>query len=222
LRVKNRTLRQQQLQIEELNKDTESAFMVSIRLLARAAEVHDEDTGNHIIRCNEYAYLMAKKVGMPEAFCKEIHYSAQLHDIGKMSVNSAILTKRGRLDEDEHFEMNQHTTYGHQILERSDRLQMAAEIARSHHEQWNGSGYPDGLKGEQIPISARILAVADIYDALRSERAYKSAFSHEKTYKILTVGDDRLDPTTHFEPRLLEVFKTYHEEFNQIRKRLED
>lgn len=81
--------------------------MVSIRLLARAAEVHDEDTGNHIIRCNEYAYLMAKKVGMPEVFCKEIHYSAQLHDIGKMSVNSAILTKRGRLDEDESFEMNQ-------------------------------------------------------------------------------------------------------------------
>ena len=99
---------------------------------------------------------------------------------------------------------------------------MAVEIARSHHEQWNGSGYPDGLKGEQIPISARILAVADIYDALRSERAYKPAFSHEKTYKILTVEDDRPDPTTHFGPRLLEVFKTYHEEFNQIRKRLED
>ena len=222
LRVKNKTLRQQQMQIEELHKDTESAFMVSIRLLARAAEVHDEDTGNHIIRCNEYAYLMAKKVGMPEDFCKEIHYSAQLHDIGKMSVNSAILTKRGRLDEDERFEMNQHTTYGHQILERSDRLQMAAEIARSHHEQWNGGGYPEGLKGEKIPLSARILAIADIYDALRSERAYKPAFSHEKTYNILTVGDDRLIPTEHFEPRLLDVFKTYHEEFNQIRKRLED
>ena len=132
MRVKNRTLRQQQLQIEELKKDTESAFMVSIRLLARAAEVHDEDTGNHIIRCNEYTYLMATKVGMPEVYCKEIHYSAQLHDTGKMSVNSAILTKRGRLDEDERFEMNQHTTYGHQIWERSDRLQLAAEIARSH------------------------------------------------------------------------------------------
>ena len=75
------------------------------------------------------------------------------------------------------------------------------------HEQWNGSGYPDGLKGEQIPIPARILAVTDIYDALRSERAYKPTFSHEKTYKILTVGDDRLDPTTHFEPWFLEVFK---------------
>ena len=124
-----------------------------------------------------------------------------------MSANSAILTKRGCLDKDERFEMNQHTTYGHQILKRSDRLQLAAEIARSHHEQWNGSGYPDGLKGKQIPISARILAVADIYDALRSEHAHKSAFSHEKTYKILTVGDDRLDPTTHFEPWFLEVFK---------------
>jgi len=222
LRAKNRTLRAQQLQIEELQKDTEEAFMVSIRLLARAAEVHDEDTGNHIIRCNEYAYLMANKVGMPTDFCDEIHFSAQLHDIGKMSVNSAILTKRGRLDDDERFEMNQHTTYGHQILARSDRLQMAAEIARSHHEQWNGGGYPEGLVGEQIPISARILGIADIYDALRSERAYKPAFSHEKTYQILTVGDDRLDPSEHFDPKLLDVFKTHHEEFNQIRKRLED
>jgi putative nucleotidyltransferase with HDIG domain len=146
LRVKNKALRAQQMRIEELQKDTEEAFMVSIRLLARAAEVHDEDTGNHIIRCNEYAYLMASKVGMPTEFCDEIHFSAQLHDIGKMSVNSAILTKRGRLDDDERFEMNQHTTYGHQILERSDRLQMAAEIARSHHEQWNGGGYPEALR----------------------------------------------------------------------------
>ena len=196
--------------------------MISIRLLARAAEVHDEDTGNHIIRCNEYAFLMAKKLGMPADFCKEIHFSAQLHVIGKMSVNSAILTKRGRLDDDERFEMNQHTTYGHQILARSDRLQMAAEIARSHHEQWNGAGYPDGLKGEQIPILARILAIADIYDALRSRRAYKPAFSHEKTFNILTVGDDRLDPTQHFEPKLLSVFKTYHEEFMNIRTELKD
>lgn len=135
LRNKNKALRAQQLQIEELQKDTEEAFMVSIRLLARAAQVHDEDTGNHIIRCNEYAFLMAKIAGMPEDFCKKIHHSAQLHDIGNMSVNSAILTKRGRLDDDERHEMNQHTSYGYQILSRSDRLQMAAEIARSHHKQ---------------------------------------------------------------------------------------
>jgi len=179
-------------------------------------------TSSVVIRCNEYAYLMAKTVGIPDVFLKRDSLQAQLHDIGKMSVNSAILTKRGRLDEDERFKMSQHTTNGHQILERSYRFQMAAEITRSRHEQWNGAGYPDELKGEQIPISARILAAADIYDALRSECAHKSTFSHEKTYKILTVGDDRLDPTAHFEPRLLEVFKTYHEEFNQIRKRLED
>jgi HD-GYP domain-containing protein (c-di-GMP phosphodiesterase class II) len=137
-------------------------------------------------------------------------------------VNSAILTKPGRLDDDERHEMNQHTTYGYQILSRSDRLQMAAEIAHAHHEQWNGSGYPQGLRGEQIPISARILGIADIYDALRSERAYKPAFSDDKTFQILTVGDDRLDPTKHFDPKLLEVFKKYHGEFDQIRKRLED
>ena len=99
---------------------------------------------------------------------------------------------------------------------------MAAEIARSHHEQWNGGGYPEGLKGEHIPVSARIMAIADNYDALRSERAYKPAFSHEKTYKILTVGDDRLTPTEHFEPRLLDIFKANHKQFDQSRKRLED
>ncbi len=135
LRKKKKELRAQQLRIEQLQEETEEAFMASIRLIVRAAEVHEEDTGNHIIRCNEYAYLMANKVGMPTDFCVEIHYSAQLHDIGKMSVNSTILTKRGRFDDDERFEINQHTTYGQQILARSDRLQMAAEIAHSHHEQ---------------------------------------------------------------------------------------
>lgn len=106
LKNKNKKSRAQRIQIEELHKDTEEAFMVSIRLLARAAEVHDEDSGNHIIRCNEYAFLMAKKMAMPDAFCREIHLSAQLHDIGKMSENSAILTKPGRLDDDERHEMN--------------------------------------------------------------------------------------------------------------------
>lgn len=99
---------------------------------------------------------------------------------------------------------------------------MAAEIAHSHHEQWDGSGYPQGLKGDQIPMSAQILGIAYIYDALRSERAYKPAFSHQKTFQVLNAGDDRLDPAKHFSPNLLEIFKQHHGEFDQIRKRLEN
>jgi len=99
---------------------------------------------------------------------------------------------------------------------------MAAEIAHSHHEQWDGSGYPQGLKGDQIPMSAQILGIADIYDALRSERAYKPAFCHQKIFQILTAGDDRLDSAKHFLPNLLEIFKQHHGEFDQIRKPLEN
>ena len=99
---------------------------------------------------------------------------------------------------------------------------MVAEIANSHHEQWDGSGYPQGLKRDQIPMSAQILGIADIYDALYSERAYKRPFSQQKTFQILTAGDDLLDPAKHFSPNLLGIFKQHHGEFDQIRKRLED
>ncbi|MBT6441878.1 MAG: HD domain-containing protein [Alphaproteobacteria bacterium] len=222
LRSKNKELIRHRKHIENLQSETEDAFMLSIQLLARAAEIHDEGTGNHIVRVNEYSHYIAVKLGLSDKYCETIRFCAQLHDVGKMSVNTAILTKAGALDEDERVEMDRHTSYGHQILAQNDRLQMAADIAIGHHEKWDGSGYPNGLAGEDIPLSARIVAMADIYDALRAERHYKPAFSHEKTYAILTEGDDRIDPSTHFDPAVAAVFRENHNEFERIWNRLAD
>lgn len=222
LRERNRQLGEQQMHIAALQAETEEAFQLSIRLLARAAEIHDEETGNHIVRVNEYSYYIATELGMPQAWCEQIRYNAQLHDVGKMSVDSAVLKKRGGLDSDEREEMNRHTVYGYRILSASPRLKLGAEIALYHHEKWDGTGYPNGTKGEAIPLSARIVQIADIYDALRSERPYKPAFSHEKSVKILTDGDERIDPNAHFDPELIELFRVKHEAFRGIWDRLHD
>lgn len=222
LRDRNRQLNEQQIRIAGLQAETEDAFQLSIQLLARAAEIHDEETGNHIVRVNEYSYFIAKQLGMATAWCDEIRYSAQLHDVGKMSVDSAVLKKKGGLDQDERAEMNRHTVYGYQILAASPRLKMGAEIALNHHEKWDGTGYPNSVKGEAIPLAARIVQVADVYDALRAERPYKPAFSHEKAVKIITQGDERIDPRAHFDPQLIELFAGAHQEFARIWDRLQD
>jgi len=222
LRARNRELGEQRAQVIALQAETEEAFMLSIRLLARAAEVHDEDTGNHIVRVNEYSYFIAQKLGMPKPFCEEIRYSAQLHDVGKMSVDSAVLKKKGKLDPAEREEMNNHALYGYRILEASPRLALAAEIALNHHEKWDGTGYPNRRKGQEIPISARIVALADIYDALRSERPYKPGFSHEKSCGIILDGDDRIDPRQHFDPKLLDLFRDNHAGMAEIWDKLQD
>ncbi len=220
LRDRNRLLREQRARIAALQDETEDAFQISINLLSRAAELHDEDTAKHVERVNEYSYYLAGLLGRSRAFCDEIRYSAQLHDVGKMSINVAVLRKKGRLDEDELFEMMRHPEHGFQILSASDRLQMAAEIALNHHEQWDGGGYPAGRKGREIPISARIVALADIYDALRSERSYKPGFTHEKARRILLEGDDRVEPSKQFDPKLLEVFAEHHRGMAEIWDRL--
>ena len=222
LRQRNKMLGEQRAQIELMQEETEEAFQLSTKLLARAAEIHDEETGNHIVRVNEYSYLVAKKLGMQDTWCDEIRYSAQLHDVGKMSVDSAVLKKRGPLDAREREEMNRHTIYGYQILSASPRLKLGAEIALYHHEKWDGTGYPNAASGEAIPLSARIVQIADIYDALRSTRPYKKGFSHSKTLKILSKGDDRIDPYGHFDPKLIRLFHDNHREFEKIWERLKD
>lgn len=222
LKERSRLMTRQRRQIAALKDQTEEAFQLSIRLLARAAELYDEDTGNHIVRVNEYSFLLATRLGQPDAFCDEIRYSAQLHDVGKMSVDSAVLKKKGHLTPAERREMNLHPKYGHQILSQSNRLKMAADIALCHHEKWDGSGYPNGLKGEEIPLAARIVQLADVYDALRSPRPYKSGYSHEQAYKIITEGDDRIDPRTHFDPRLIDLFKRCHDELDRVWNKLQD
>lgn len=222
LRMRNRELADQRKQVVALQAETEEAFMLSIRLLARAAEIHDEETGNHIVRVNEYSYFLARELGQPKEFCEEIRYSAQLHDVGKMSVDSAVLKKRGGLTPGERDEMNRHSLYGYQILEQAPRLRMAAEIALNHHEKWDGSGYPRRVASEDIPLSARIVALADIYDALRSERPYKPAFDHPKAFDIITKGDDRIRPEGHFDPTLRDLFAQRHEGMEEIWSRLKD
>jgi HD-GYP domain-containing protein (c-di-GMP phosphodiesterase class II) len=210
LRDRNRILAEQRARIAALQDETEDAFRLSINLLARAAEVHDADTAAHVLRVNEYAFFIARELRMPAAFCDEIRYSAQLHDVGKMSIDGRVLRKRGPLDADERAEMSRHPEYGFQILESSDRLQMAASIALNHHERWDGTGYPNRRRGEEIPIEARIVALADIYDALRSPRPYKPGFAHERTVRILAEGDDRLDPDGHLDPSLRALFAERH------------
>lgn len=216
LEKKNRLLEKQRKIITEQQQETEQAFKISIELLAKAAELHDEVTGNHIVRVNEYSYVLAQEYGMPKEFCDEIRYCAQLHDVGKMSVNSAILKKQQHLNPEERAEMDLHTYYGYKILIQSDRLKMAADIAYCHHEKWDGTGYPRHLKGNEIPLSARIVQLADIYDALRSERPYKKGYTHTEAMDILLKGDDRINPKGHFDPDLLKIFEKCHERFNYI------
>ncbi len=213
---RNSELQSQRERIAVLQGETEEAFRLTIHMLAVGAEIHDPDTARHIGRTNDYSYFLAGKLSLPEAFCNEIRWSAQLHDVGKMSIDSGVLKKKGLLSPDERNEINFHPSYGYQILNHSDRLQMAAEIAHCHHEKWDGTGYPNGLAGEEIPLAARIVAMADIYDALRAERCYKPAFDHEKACHIILNGDECIDPVGHFDPKLLAIFAEHHSEMAAI------
>ena len=222
LKKRNAQLKVQREKIAALKDETEEAFQLSIRLLARAAEVHDENTARHVERVNEYAYYIAEILGVSKAFRNEIRYSAQLHDVGKMSVDMAILRKNGPLTDEERDEMKRHPVYGYQILSASYRLRMAGEIALNHHERWDGNGYPNGSKGREIPLAARIVAVADIYDALRSRRPYKPGFDHDTTRRILLEGDDRMKVEGLFDPQVIDVFAEHHRGFDEIWNRLAD
>ena len=216
LTERNRELKAERTRVLQLSEETECALMMSVELLARAAEVHDAEIGSHIQRVNEYSYLMAGLAGMDKLFCDEIRWAAALHDVGKMSVDQAVLRKPGKLDEREWVEMRAHTTYGMQILTGHPRLAMACEIAHCHHEMWAGGGYPRGLAGEGIPIAARIVALADVYDALRSARPYKPAYDHARAVEIMLHGDERMRPETHFDPKLLALFGKHHEKFAEL------
>ena len=196
-------------------KQTEQAFEYTVNSLARASEANDEDTGDHIIRLNEYSRALATQMKLPDDFIRTIHYSAQMHDVGKIHVNPEILKKPGQLTQEEFHEMQSHPGYGAKILGDSPRLAMAAEIALGHHEKYNGNGYPFGLSGEEIPLSARIVALADVYDALRQKRVYKPAFSHEKTMDIICNGDGRTNPNE-FDPKVMKAFKEIEIEMAQI------
>ncbi|GFE58390.1 HD family phosphohydrolase [Geobacter sp. AOG1] len=202
--------------ISDQMRETEKAFIYTIEALARACEAAEEDTGKHILRVNRYAGALAANMGLPADYVEVITYSAQMHDVGKIKVPAAILLKEGPLDERELGVIRMHPVYGEQILGDSPRLRIAREIALSHHENWDGSGYPNGLRGEDIPLSGRIVKLADVYDALRSRRSYKPPLCHAEAIGVFRDGDHRIDPRNHFDPNLLTIFFKIEHMFEHI------
>lgn len=184
---------------------TEEAFHYTLGALARAAEVHDDATGGHLQRVNAFSGFLAQALGCDRSFVRSVGNAAMMHDVGKIHIRAEILAKAGPLSDGEMEVIRSHPLFGARILGDSPRLADAREIALGHHERWDGTGYPRGLRGEEIPLMARIVALSDIYDALRSPRTYKEAFSHETAVRIVRQGDART-PAGAFDPRCLEAF----------------
>ena len=166
-----------------------TANMEAIYMLAIACEAKDADTGSHVRRIEEYTRVLAMELGEPEDAANRMAYSAILHDVGKMLVPDEILKKPGPLNPQERRRMQDHAAAGERILSKQPFFDVARQIARSHHENWDGTGYPDRLKGEKIPLSARIVHLADVYDALTSKRIYKPPWSH--TDAITAIEQER-------------------------------
>jgi len=199
----------------------ENAFEYLILALARAAEANDIDTGNHILRVGEYAALVARELGQSEKFIELIRSQATLHDVGKVHIPSHILKKPGRLTEQEMDEMRQHTSFGAMIIGDHPHLEFGRRIALCHHERWDGTGYPKGLKGEEIPLEARIVSICDCYDALRNSRVYKPNYDHDGALGIITKGDDRMKPE-HFDPKVLAAFLKLAPVFDELYLKMND
>ncbi|HOW28865.1 MAG TPA: GAF domain-containing protein [Elusimicrobiota bacterium] len=186
-----------------LYEEVRHASQDTIIRLASAAEYKDKDTRNHLERMSRYCALIAEQMDMPKSFIEDILLASPMHDIGKLGVADAILKKPGKLEAVEWTEIKRHPIYGADILRNSDNdlIQMSERIARSHHEKWDGSGYPLGLKKEEIPLEGRIVALADVFDALTSKRCYKDALPIEETLKIIREGAG-----THFDPDVVSAF----------------
>ncbi|RUS49072.1 HD-GYP domain-containing protein [Cohnella sp. AR92] len=189
--------------IYERTVELEQAKHEILQLLARTSEYRDDETGQHTQRVGRLAFEIAVELGLPEEDAKLIRQATPLHDIGKIGIPDSILLKPGRFTPEEMEQMKRHTVIGASILEGSvfPALQLAGTIAATHHEKWNGLGYPHGLKQEQIPLSGRIVALADFYDALTNERPYKRAWTHEEALAEIEVQRGE-----HFDPEVVEAF----------------
>lgn len=183
----------------------EKSYHDAIHMLGEAGHFNDNDTGVHIWRMAAYASALAQACGLAPELCQQIELAASMHDTGKIGISNAILKKPGKLDAAEWLEMKTHPRIGHDILAKSDAplFVLAAEIALRHHERWDGTGYPDGMAGATIPLSARIVALADVFDAMVTKRPYKQPWPIDQ---VMTTLQDSAG--SHFEPRLVQVFES--------------
>jgi len=214
LRTHNDRLEQQ---VAERTAALRENYLETIVTMTRAAEYKDEETGLHIQRISYYCRDLGRELGMDGDFVDRIFHASPMHDIGKIAIPDHVLLKPGPLSPDEWTVMRTHASIGAAILSdaHSPYLQMGSEIALHHHERWDGGGYPQGMHGDAIPISARIMNICDVYDALRSRRPYKEPFSHAMALDIIAHGDARTKPA-HFDPQILDAFTRRHEAFREI------
>ncbi len=201
----------------ERTADLQDNYQETIFTMMRAAEHRDEDTGAHVQRISYYCGELARRLGMGDEFIDEIFFASPMHDIGKIGIPDHILLKPSGFTPDEWGIMKGHTLMGAKILgqSKSPYLRMGAVIALNHHERWDGGGYPNGRRGEAIPLPARIMNICDVYDALRSKRPYKPALGHAKTVDVILCGDGRTQPK-HFDPAILQAFEANHSLFRDI------
>jgi response regulator RpfG family c-di-GMP phosphodiesterase len=187
------------------------------KTIADLAELRDDDTGNHMRRVGLFAKMIAKNMGRNEKYCNDLEVFAPMHDIGKVGIPDSILLAPRRLTPEEFEIMKQHVVLGHNIVKGKKEFEMAAAITLCHHERYDGTGYPNGISGKHIPLSAQITALCDVYDALRSKRPYKEPWPHGET-----VAEIMRSSGTHFNPDMIKVFETLHPKFETIFAALND
>ncbi|MEL6349046.1 MAG: response regulator [Myxococcota bacterium] len=200
-----------QAQLRERADELERLTFGLITALEKANSFNDSETGNHIRRVSEFAGLLARASGCPNDYVEQVRRYASLHDVGKVGIRDAILKKPGKLTSEEFEEMKTHTLIGADLIRAAGLPQIAVNIPLCHHERWAGGGYPRNLRGDAIPLEARIVAVVDVYDALRSKRHYKPSFSIEKTTAIMLESAG-----SHLDPNLVELFLSLPEEIAKI------
>lgn len=223
-RVKSQlTLRDQAKHLESLvqqrTQELHDSRIEIIRRLGRAAEYKDNETGLHVIRMSWFCRFLAEAAGKDPAWCDLLYHAAPMHDIGKIGIPDNVLLKPGKLDADEWQIMQRHAQYGADIIgeHSSPLLQMAREVAIYHHEKWDGSGYPHGLAGTAIPLSARIVALADVFDALTSERPYKKAWPEQDAVALL-----EKEAGAHFDPELVPLFISCLPQIRKIQQQYQE
>ena len=210
--VRARLRRSNELMVEQLK----TAYKLSLLMLAGGIEARDQYTHKHVMRLNAYSNAMAKELGWPEPRLEALEFGAILHDIGKLDIRTSILTKREPLSADEWKEMRRHTEYGAFMIKRIEYLAPALPIVLYHHEAWDGSGYPEGLKGDEIPEEARLLSVVDSFDAMTSDRPYRLALGPSRAYEEI-----KSRAGTQFDPKMVEVFIRCWEQ-GRIRKIMDE